>query len=216
MTLEKLTAALAARLTDEGAAWLAKARVQVSRDPAAIHVVSPAAGRHCGRGRIEGLRGGWTVDDAVRALLIAELPLGGAALTEAIEELYWHGDAAEKRGVLRALSVLESRAEAGDGSREGFGDAFVPLVHDAVRTNDTRLIAAALGPYGARHLDAAAYRQAVLKCLFTGIPLADISGVEDRVDDELVRMMSEFAQERISAGRVVPDDVWRFVPSPEA
>jgi hypothetical protein len=180
----------------------------VSREPAAIDVLFPAVGRHCGRGRIEGLAGGWTVDDAARTLLIAELPLTGPALTKAIEELYRYGDAGEKRGVLRALSVVDPVIELGEGG--------LPLVRDALRTNDTRLIAAALGSYGARHLDAAAYRQGVLKCLFTGIPLADIAGLDQRVDDELVRMMSEFAQERIAAGRVVPDDVWRFVPSPEA
>jgi hypothetical protein len=155
-----------------------------------------------------GLAGGWTVDDAARTLLIAELPLTGPALTKAIEELYRYGDAGEKRGVLRALSVVDPVIE--------LGEAGLPLVRDALRTNDTRLIAAALGSYGARHLDAAAYRQGVLKCLFTGIPLADIAGLDQRVDDELVRMMSEFAQERIAAGRFVPDDVWRFVPSPEA
>ncbi len=208
MTVEEVHVALAPHLNDDGAAWLAEARVKVSRDPAAIHAVSPYAGRRCGRGRINRLRGGWTVDDAVRTLLIAELPLEGPALTAVIEELYWEGDAAEKRGVLRALSVIDSV--------EGLGDAFLPIVRDAARTNDTRLIAAALGPYGARHLDDAGYRQGVLKCLFTGIPLSDISGTDDRVDDELVRMLSEFAQERIAAGRAVPDDVWHFVPSPEA
>jgi hypothetical protein len=208
MTMEKLTAALARRLTEDGAAWLAAARVRIAEEPAAVEVLFPAVGRHCGRGRLAEPSGGWTVDDAARILLIAELPLAGAALTEAIEGLYRYGDAGEQRGVLRALSVVDSVMR--------LGDAFVPIVRDAVRTNDTRLIAAALGPYGARHLDAAAYRQAVLKCVFTGVQLADISGLDQRVDDELVRMMSEFAQERIAAGRVVPDDVWRFVPAPEA
>jgi hypothetical protein len=208
MTMDELYAALERQLTDDGAAWLAEARLKVSRDPAAIHVVSPQAGRRCGRGALSGLDGGWTVDDAVRTLLIAELPVEGAALTAAIEELYWEGDAAEKRGVLRALSVLDSVAR--------FGDEFVPLVQDALRTNDNRLIAAGLGLYGARHLDAADYRHGVLKCVFAGIPLRDIPGLDRRADDELVRMMTEFAQERISAGRAVPDDVWHFVPAPEA
>ncbi|HZB33511.1 MAG TPA: EboA domain-containing protein [Streptosporangiaceae bacterium] len=207
-TMDEVTAALARHLTDDGAAWLAAARARVSGEPAAIEVLFPAAGRHCGRGRIEEPAGGWTVDDAARTVLIAELPLTGPALTETIEGLYRYGDAGEKRGVLRALSVVDPVMKLGESG--------VPLLRDALRTNDTRLIAAALGPYGARHLDAAAYRQGVLKCLFTGIPLADIAGLDRRVDDELVRMMSDFAQERIAAGRVVPDDVWRFVPSPEA
>lgn len=208
MTMDALSAALARRLSDDGADWLARARVKVSRDAAAIHVLSPQAGRRCGRDRIDELPGGWTVDDAARTLLIAELPLEGPELKAAIEELYWEGDAAEKRGVLRALSVLDPVAM--------FGDALLPLVKDALRTNDTRLVAAALGPYGAGHLDAADYRQGVLKCVFTGIPLSHIAGIDRRVDAELVRMMSEFAEERTAAGRPVPDDVWRFVPPEEA
>jgi hypothetical protein len=87
------------------------------------------------------------------------------------------------------------------------GDAGVPLLHDALRTNDSRLVTAALGPYGVSWLDAPAYRQAVLKCVFMGIPLAGISGLDQRTDDELRRMLREFAAEREAAGRPVPEDV---------
>ena len=52
--------------------------------------------------------------------------------------LYRHGDAAERRAVSCALHLL------------AVGDAGVlPLVEDALRTNDTRLVAAAVGPYAA-------------------------------------------------------------------
>jgi hypothetical protein len=199
MTPAGLEDLLAARLAADARAWLAEARDKVAVDPAAIRVLFPAAGRKCGRGPL-GEDEGWTVDDAARTVLIAALPLTGSALTREIDDLYRFGDAAEKRGVLRALSVVDP------------GDGNLPIVRDALRTNDTRLIAVALGAYGARHLDAAGYRQGVLKCVFTGIPLAGISGIDSRVDDELVRMLREFAAERIAAGRPVPDDVWLVVP----
>jgi hypothetical protein len=201
MTLEELDEVLAGRLGADAAAWLADARGKVSADPAAVRALFPAVGRRCGRGPIGEPRG-WTIDDAARTLLIGALPLAGSALATEIEDLYRYGDAAEKRGVLRALSVVDP------------GDGALSVVRDALRTNDTRLIAAALGPYGARHLDAAAYRQGVLKCVFTEIPLADISGIDSRTDDELVRMLREFAEERMAAGRPVPDDVWLVVPHP--
>ena len=51
-----------------------------------------------------------------------------------LAELYRYGDAAERRGVLRALPYLD------------LGDRGLGLIDDAIRTNDTRLIAAALGP----------------------------------------------------------------------
>src|SRR5690606_41522077 len=67
----------------------------------------------------------------------------------------------EKRAVLRAMDHLD------------VGDAALDLVGDALRGNDTRHIAAALGPYAARHLDAHTWRHGVLKCLFTGVPRSE-------------------------------------------
>ncbi|MFJ6956359.1 EboA domain-containing protein, partial [Micromonospora aurantiaca (nom. illeg.)] len=95
--------------------------------------------------------------------------------------------------VLRALPLLPIGAEC------------VPLLHDAIRTNDTRLVAAALGPY-ARHLEQATWRQAVLKCVFTGVPLAVVDGLPERADGELARMLAAFAAERHAAGRDMPAD----------
>ena len=50
------------------------------------------------------------------------------------------------------------------------------LLADALRTNDTRLVAAALGPYATRHFDTESWRQGVLKCLFVGVPLLGLVG----------------------------------------
>ncbi|WP_243420521.1 EboA domain-containing protein [Micromonospora globispora] len=124
------------------------------------------------------------------ALLLTALPADHAA---AAETLYRHGDAAEKRAVLRALPMLP------------IGAACVPLLHDAIRTNDTRLIAAALGPY-ARHLEQPAWRQAVLKCVFTGVPLAVVDDLDGRADGELAAMLAALAAERHAAGRTMPAD----------
>ncbi|GAB3069090.1 EboA domain-containing protein [Micromonospora schwarzwaldensis] len=169
--------------------WLDAARRRVATEPAAIPRYFAAAARRCGRGPVPDPPG-WTVDEAARALLLTALPTGHAA---AAETLYREGDAAEKRAVLRALPLLPIGAEC------------VPLLHDAVRTNDTRLVAAALGPY-ARHLEQPAWRQAVLKCVFTGVPLAVVDGLTDRADGELAQMLAAFAAERHAAGRTMPAD----------
>ncbi|RQX20640.1 sugar phosphate isomerase, partial [Micromonospora chalcea] len=113
-----------------------------------------------------------------------------------------------KRAVLRALPLLPIGAEC------------VPLLHDAIRTNDTRLVAAALGPY-ARHLEQPAWRQAVLKCVFTGVPLAVVDDLPERADGELARMLAAYAAERHAAGRTMPDDAADLlrrltIPTPEA
>lgn len=202
---EDLRARLAAHLSPDGSGWLGDALTRVAADSTAIRSLFPAAGRRCGRGELQG--SGWEVDDAVRTLLLLALPLGEAELAAEVADLYRYGDAAEKRGVLRGLDLLDTPG--------GIGAAGLPLVQDALRTNDTRLITAGLGRYGARRLDAAAYRQGVLKCVFVGIPLAGIEGLEERADAELARMLADYARERLTAGRTVPADVWKVVDPDE-
>ncbi|TDC33356.1 sugar phosphate isomerase [Micromonospora sp. 15K316] len=169
--------------------WLDEALRQVAADPATITRFFPAAGRRCGRAALPDAPG-WTADEATRALLLTTLPTDHAGYADT---LYRRGDAAEKRAVLKALPLLP------------IGDAGVPLLHDAIRTNDTRLVAAALGPY-ARHLDAAAWRQAVLKCVFSGVPLAVVADLDTRADGELAVMLAGLADERHAAGRDLPAD----------
>jgi hypothetical protein len=184
-TLDDLRAALPG-----GDDWLSTSLALVATDPDALATLFPAAGRRCGRGPLPGVAG-WTVDEAARALLLAALPPG--RLAGEVEAAYRYGDAAEKRAVLKALPLLP------------LGGAAVPLLHDALRTNDTRLVAAALGPYAA-HLDDAAWRQAVLKCVFMGVPLDGVHGLDRRADEELAAMLDAFARERRAAGRDVPAD----------
>ncbi|WP_340374641.1 EboA domain-containing protein [Streptomyces sp. SS7] len=194
----RIPTALDQRLTADAAAWLTDAVARIGQDPAAVRGLFPAVGRRCGR---DPLIAGWTVADAARARLLTALPLAGAALGEEITALHRYGDPAEQRAVLLCLALLED-ADA------SFADRGLPLVRATLRGNDTDLIEAALGPYAARHLDAEGYRQAVLKSVFCGIPLARIAGLTDRADRELARMLADFAHERVAAGRDVPADVW--------
>ncbi|MFE0455667.1 EboA domain-containing protein [Streptomyces sp. NPDC058914] len=146
-----------------------------------------AAGRHCGHDNA----------DAVRTLLLVEARAG----TETLTRLYRHGSAAERRAVLQALPVLVEGPHA------------VHLVEDALRTNDTSLVSAAVGPYGAAHLDPHTWRHAVLKCLFTGVPLDAVARLAQRAagDGELARMLTDYAAERTAAGRDVPHDLGRLL-----
>lgn len=137
--------------------------------------------------------------DAARVLILH----AARADAPTVARLYAHGTGAERRAVLRALPHLGLFAGA---------DA-VPLVEDALRTNDTRLVAAAVGPYAARHLSPHSWRQAVLKCLFTGVPLSAVADWERRArgDGELGRMLGDYARERTAAGRPVPGDLDRVL-----
>lgn len=171
--------------------WLAEAR----RQPLAT--TFPAAARKVGRNR---LSPAWTTDQAVRALLLV-----GAPATDVLD-VYRYGDAAEKLAVLHALSVADVA--------HPLDDQALPIIEDAIRTNDRRLLAAALGPYATHHLPQHAFRQAVLKCVFADVPLAVVDGLPKRVDQELIRMMSDFAAERSAAGRDLPADLEAYLTSP--
>lgn len=167
--------------------------VEVSRDPDTLERhFTPAARLAACAGR-DG--------DTDRRLILLALPGPADDAARRVVRLYERGDAAERLAVLRSLDALD------DASRhEPIGDRALPIVRDALRTNDTRLVEAALGPYAARHLDQDAWRQAVLKVLFTGLPVSAVAGLAERADAELARMVTDYAAERLAAGRTVPPD----------
>ncbi|MFC8830785.1 EboA domain-containing protein [Streptomyces sp. NPDC057137] len=181
-----------ARLDATAVAWLDQALAEAAEKDDNVarrrwELRFAAAGRHCGQENA----------DAVRTLLLRR----AAADVSTLTRLYQQGAAAERRAVLLALPHLVPGPEA------------LPLVEDALRTNDTTIVEAAVGPYAADHLDPHAWRHAVLKCLFTGVPVAAVAGAERRAhgDAELARMLADFASERTAAGRSVPPDLHRVL-----
>ncbi|WP_105566240.1 TIM barrel protein [Microbacterium halophytorum] len=171
--------------------WTAAARIEVAADPSVAADRFADAVRAVGRG--EPAR-------RARAALVRELaehPGGPAAALE----LYRHGDADERLAVLQGLS---DAADAGGVAWRGAG---LEIVTDALRTNDPRLVGAAMGAFALRHLGDAAWRQGVLKLVFMEAPLAQVAGLAERRDAELAAMAERFAAERRAAGRAIPDDL---------
>ncbi|MEU5665630.1 EboA domain-containing protein [Streptomyces longwoodensis] len=188
-SLDALRADLDAGLAEDARAWFTRALREAAAHPGTHGPICvwelrlAEAGRRCGSRHA----------DAVRVLLLHAARADAAALTR----VYYQGTADERRAVLHALPHLVPGPDA------------LPLIEDALRTNDTRLVAAAVGPYAARHLDAHAWRHAVLKCLFTGVPVDAVARLADRArgDGELARMLTDYAAERTAAGRAVPEDL---------
>ena len=168
---------------------------EVAADPSRLGRTFPAAARQTGRGPLPGAEG-VLVEDAVRVGLVraAARGLDADALLVELRELYRYGDSDEKRAVLHALAGAPAEIDGSD------------VLLDALRTNDTRLVAAAMGPHSDR-LDDDAWRQGVLKCLFTGVPVAAVTGLATRADHQLAEMVQRYRREREAAGRDVPPDV---------
>lgn len=180
--LTTLRATVESQLDASAQRWLTRALAQ----PDGLDTSFAAAGRACGSPHATDVR--------ILLLHAHQPPL------DHLTHLYQHGTASERNAVLRALPHLRNLETE---------SAALPLLHDALRTNDPRLVAAALGPYGAAHLPPHDWRQAVLKCLFSNIPLAHVHALARRAtaDGELARMLRDFARERTAAGRPVPADL---------
>ncbi|MEB8343901.1 EboA domain-containing protein [Streptomyces endophyticus] len=194
--LGTVRARLDAALDATAHAWLHAALADAAARPAPgapEHGVEPWELRFAEAAR----RTGDEHADAARLLLLHAARADTATLTA----LYTQGTAAERRAVLLALPHLVE------------GPGALPLIEDALRANDTRLVEAAVGPYAAAHLPAHAWRHAVLKCLFTGVPVDALARLTERAlgDGELARMLGDFADERTAAGRPVPDDLHRVL-----
>jgi uncharacterized protein (DUF2267 family) len=160
------------------AEWLGRAVEAVAADPERLATILPTVRRGVGR----------EAAHRARVRLLCSTP------RTMVPDLYRHGDNDEKRAVLSALHHLDDTG------------AHLDLLHDALRSNDPRLVAAALGPYS-RHLDAPEWRQAVLKGVFMDLPPTLMDGIEERADAELLRMLESLRRERDAAGRRLSDDV---------
>ncbi|MEU9626549.1 EboA domain-containing protein [Streptomyces luteogriseus] len=197
-SLADLRRHLATHLDPAARSWLDHALDEAAAHPGIHGPISvwelrlAEAGRRCGAAHA----------DAARVLVLAAARAG----TDALTRVYFQGTADESRAVLHALPHLVS------------GPGGLPLVEDALRTNDTRLLSAAVGPYAARHLSAHAWRHAVLKCLFTGVPVDHVADLSRRAagDGELARMLGDYAAERTAAGRAVPEDLHRVLELTES
>ena len=199
VTLDDLRAALAARVDRQHAVWLEEAIADVRRSPQAMARRFPMVGRMVGRAPLD-RRGdpadlhAWAIDDAARTLLL--VALGGTAGAH-LQDLYRFGDAAERRGILRALPYLP------------IGDRGLGVVEDAIRSND----AADRGRWALRDRAPARCRMRSGAREVRVRRRADLGldGVPSRVTRDGARMLAAYVLERVAAGRDVPSEVWSVI-----
>ena len=211
----RLLALLGNRVGADGLAWLERATAgarQIPQDGRRTALLNDfaAAPRRLGKATVVlsehermafsdlAVCDGATVDELGRCALLAAAPEGEQA--DLVAECFRHGELREKRAVLRSLALLPRP------------ERFCALAIDACRSHVQPVFEAICcdSRYPAAWFPDLAFRQMVLKALFTGVALDRIHGLDARIDAELVRMTQDYASERRAAGRSVPADIDRY------
>ncbi len=207
---------LDARLADSpGATWLAENGAVTDLDAvggllgtfprgaARKHLVGAFAER--ATARLDGVWGAlaigeWTLDEAVRILLLAQAADASDDAYDALFRAYDQGDTETRVAALRALNLV----------RRGEPERGLDLVRDAGRTYLPQLMGAAWceNPFTSANLPDHDYRKAVLKAFFCDVPVEGFLGLDERADADLASSLCEYIDERLAAGRPVPGAIW--------
>ena len=120
---------------------------------------------------------------------------------ELAEDCFRHGDNAERRATLRALSLFAEPSR------------YVEIGAQACRSHVQTVFEslACENPFPAKRFAELQFNQMVLKALFIGVSLGRVMGLAARVTPELARMAGDYADERRAAGRSVPQDIEAFI-----
>ena len=144
----------------------------------------------------------WTLDRLVRVyfLLLIEQH-SPASKSSQIETLFDTAEINESIALFSALPLFSQPENwmhrATEAVRSNIGDVFNSF--------------AFANPYPAAYFTESAWNQLVLKCIFNDKPIHLIQGIDERANQDLANMLSDFAHERWAAGRSVPAQVWRLV-----
>lgn len=210
---------LDARLAPAGRQWLeerldAHARANSERE---LHVTLGLIPRKLGRAELapsaaeladaDRARAGWdpsawTVETAARALVLCrDAERRPEGVGERFRDLFRTADLSESMTLLAVVPLLPRDAaldaQVGDGLRTNMRAVFEAIAHR--------------NPYPREHFDDNRWNHLVLKALFIGSALAPIQGLDARANEELARILRDYAHERWAAGRDVTPELWRCV-----
>lgn len=177
-----------------GAAY-AGARRRLGSAPTALDGAEEATLENAGLTAINGR----ALDEVLRIALLIRVCecLPAEEHPPFIGEVYLRGDSHERQALLRSLVFLPGP------------ERFIDTAVEACRTN-VQLIFEAIAcdnNYPQSYFPELNFNQMVLKALFIESPLSRVLGLEERITSELVRMAEDYAAERRSAGRSVPEDI---------
>jgi hypothetical protein len=144
----------------------------------------------------------WSTDDAARVTLVLVTWTSDEELFAArVERLCATGELTEHAACLKGFAVFPAPNRLLGRAREAVRSSVQPLFEAMACQN----------PYPADYFDRAAYNQMIVKCVFSGVPIEKVVGLNERRNDDLVRMMRDLVSERHAAERTVADSVHRYI-----
>ena len=145
---------------------------------------------------------GSTLDKVVRLWWLLQLPADDRDFyVKVIEGLFDAADMNEQATLYSALPLLAWPAAWVFRTTEGIRSNIGP-VQEAVMLHNV---------YPSRHLDEPAWNQLVMKAFFTDKPIHLITGLDERANQSLAAILTDYAHERWAAGRKIPPLLWRLV-----
>ena len=216
--LEVLRSWLTPRLAPEARSWLEdRCRVLATGDRKALFLSFGLAVRKVGKDDLHLTAGelaaanqarpgwdptGWTVEQAARMALVLSFPAPAAgSFVEVMDQLFAAGEVHELVALYQGLPLFPHQAafplRCAEGQRTNMQPVFLAIAHR--------------NPFPGEQLNEDQWNQLVLKCLFIGVPLDPVVGLDRRANATLARILVEFARERWAAKRPVSPELWRCV-----
>jgi hypothetical protein len=144
----------------------------------------------------------WTVDRLSRVwFLIHYNSADKDKYFQLIENLFSTAEMNEQVALYSALPVLP------------YPQLWVKRCIEGIRSNIGTVLEAIMydNPYPAENLEEPAWNQMVLKAFFTEKRVNKLYGLDKRANEELARILTDYAMERHSAGRTVDATLWYLV-----
>lgn len=144
----------------------------------------------------------WTLDRVVRVLLLTNVQNKSEEdYCNTIETLFETAEINEAVALYTAISYLQ------------YPEKWLYRATEAVRSNMGPVFDAIAfhNPYPAKYFSESAWNQMILKCIFNDKPINLIEGLNERANQNLANILSDFAHERWAAHRTIPPQVWRLV-----
>jgi hypothetical protein len=144
----------------------------------------------------------WSADEAARlAILLATHRGDDRVFAARIERLCATAELTEHIACLKGFAIFPAAELLRLRAREAVRSS-APAIFHAIASHN---------PYPFDYFDDAAWNQMVVKCVFNGLPIETVSGLSERRNPELVRMLRDLVSERHAAGRVLPDTVYAYL-----